>query len=372
MQLEPLAQHCDLLDELDAEFLSRLNGGGASDYRERLDRDKTVAEQKGFYKALLPMMVSANAALSLEPPPFLVDGLIPAQSFTVLYGREATYKSFLALDMVMSIATGKPFFHFKTVSGPALYIFSEGTSSLGLRIEAWVKHYDRKHFLPECPAFFIPQALPLNTESGFLSLRLALQRIPVAPKIVVIDTLNTCTLGADENTTDGLSTLLSVINWIRYNLGAAVLVLHHARKGGDTLRGSTSIPGAADCVMKMTKTDYGVSCACEKMKDGSPFETLTFAPTVVPLPPKRNLASPSSLILELRGDGAPSADTLTDKLLAALPADPVPWGIWRARCAVEGITAKQFERARQKLLDRGSVVANGNTKPITYSRELTL
>src|SRR5262245_54607612 len=71
----------------------------------------------------------------LEEPPirWLVDGWLPARELTLLWGREGTFKSFIALDWALGLAcrAGKG----QTV----IYIAAEGLSGLRPRVAGWME-----------------------------------------------------------------------------------------------------------------------------------------------------------------------------------------------------------------------------------------
>src|SRR5580704_10982572 len=87
-------------------------------------------------------------------PVALVEGMIPERSLAVIYGQPASGKSFLALDLAYSVATGIPWLGRKVQHGPAVYIAGEGIGGLPKRIAAWKDAHGAQggaevHFLPE-------------------------------------------------------------------------------------------------------------------------------------------------------------------------------------------------------------------------------
>src|SRR6266849_2165500 len=71
--------------------------------------------------------VSLKDLEGLPSMDWLIDGLLPAKSFACLYGPPGSYKSFLALDIGLSIANGRPFVGLSTQQGDVAYIAGEGT-----------------------------------------------------------------------------------------------------------------------------------------------------------------------------------------------------------------------------------------------------
>jgi RecA-family ATPase len=77
---------------------------------------------------------------SLPEAKWLIPGLLAAESFAVLYGPPGSAKTFLALELALSIASGiegsaglgKP-----VESGAVIYVAGEGVRGIRKRIEAW-------------------------------------------------------------------------------------------------------------------------------------------------------------------------------------------------------------------------------------------
>jgi hypothetical protein len=87
------------------------------------------------------------------------------------------------------------------------------------------------------------------------------------PKLIVIDTLNRCFGGGDENSTKDMSAFVAGCDAMREEFGASVLIIHHT--GHDSSKGSrgaTSLPSAMDIAFLLVKPE-GSSLAILKNKD---------------------------------------------------------------------------------------------------------
>lgn len=71
-------------------------------------------------------VIKANEldAMYLEPPKFVVDKLFP-QGLGIIVGATKSGKSWLVLDLCLSVSTGTPFLGFKTNQADALYLALE-------------------------------------------------------------------------------------------------------------------------------------------------------------------------------------------------------------------------------------------------------
>jgi hypothetical protein len=138
--------------------------------------------------------VRGLALSGLPRPSWLVDGLLPTRSVTMLYGPPKSGKSFVAIDLAACVATGRPWMGQPTKQGTVLYVVGEGASGVILRQEAWsmyhgVSDLDNIVWYPAAVNLFA-------ADSG---LALADPAADIAADLVVIDTLARCAVGAEES-----------------------------------------------------------------------------------------------------------------------------------------------------------------------------
>ena len=76
--------------------------------------------------------------IRLQPIEFLVDGLIPANSLTSIFGSPGSGKSFIGIDVAMSVSTNSEFHGRPTRSGKTIYVAGEGYNGLVQRGYAWL------------------------------------------------------------------------------------------------------------------------------------------------------------------------------------------------------------------------------------------
>ena len=91
---------------------------------------EVVAEEQAIerYK-----MMRRDAVFAMPPVEFLVDGLITDTGFTMMYGAPGTGKSFIAIDIALSVAHGQAWQGQGVKQGPVLYIAGEGIGGFGKR-----------------------------------------------------------------------------------------------------------------------------------------------------------------------------------------------------------------------------------------------
>ena len=71
----------------------------------------------------------------------LVDGLLQRSGLSVIYGPTGSRKTFLALDIALSIARGVPWCGRDTEVGPVLYLAAEAGRTFQNRVYAYKLHH---------------------------------------------------------------------------------------------------------------------------------------------------------------------------------------------------------------------------------------
>ncbi len=277
-------------------------------------------------------LVSGEAILNQPRPIFLVEGILVESTLSAMIGKEATYKSFIALDMALSIATGKPFQGHTVQRGDVVYIAGEGSGGIRNRIDAWMRQHDcvipdTFHLLPE--AVYLLQA---GEVKGLIN---AVETRAEKPKLVIVDTLARAIQGGDENSAKDMGTLISACDALRTTFGAHVLLVHHENKKGG-IRGSTSLPGAIDTGIDIDRDGEIVTLTCSKQKDSDHFPDITLMRRVVELGD-----SESSLVFTRTDKKPTSPKGKTGQVLAVLREDFDDDGTtastWEKACKERGI-----------------------------------
>jgi len=223
--------------------------------------------------AIPPYATLSIAALRALPPvEWTIDGLIPRRALSALYGAPGAGKSFVALDMALSVATGRAWQGRAIEAGAALYIAGEGVSGMGARVRAWqaARGYWRRDGAD--PAFHVlPLAVPLADADAIERLLATIDAIGERFEMIVIDTVarTLAASGHDENDATEMGLFVAACDAIVAHTGAAALAIHHSGKDAARgLRGSTSFLGAVSASIRATKDGDNLSLAIEKQKDG--------------------------------------------------------------------------------------------------------
>lgn len=180
---------------------------------------------------------------------WIVPDLIPRAGLVAIYGPWSCGKSFLALDLTLSIACGMPFFGTPTVQGKACYVLAEGVEGFGARIAAWSAV--RQAFPDTVSENFrvVPRAVRFF-DGQSVELRMLLERAGFRPVVVVLDTLNGMFSGGDENRTEDMTRFLGYVEDLRNSLDATIIIVHHSRADGERIRGSGALPARMDTIIR--------------------------------------------------------------------------------------------------------------------------
>ena len=210
--------------------------------------------------------------MTMTPPKFLVDGFLQENSLAMIWGHSGSYKSFIALDFALCVATGKDFFGHNVSLGTVLYVAAEGSSGFKNRTTAWVEHYDKKidNF------YLIPMALDINEERTIDDLLADISMYQIKPKLLILDTLARVSGNSEENSASDMSKIINHLDKFREATGATCLIVHHSGKSGSQYRGSSAIYAAMDTSIQIAKDDMYCVLTSDKMKDCEPFEQMMF------------------------------------------------------------------------------------------------
>lgn len=238
--------------------------------------------------------------------PYLIEGICNKEDLIALFGQSAHGKSFIALDMSLSIATGTEYHGRKIREGLVIYIAGEGQTGLKKRIKAWQLYHDidiQKDALP----FYISRTAADFYNIGSAS-DVAEAVYEVAdehignPVLVVIDTLARNFGAGNENSTEDMTQFLRHIDYaIKDRYGCAVMLIHHTgHTNKDRARGSYALKAALDCEYLVSKDGSDIiQVKNTKMKDDEPPTPIIFTTKKIELPwTKGNGDFETSLILE--------------------------------------------------------------------------
>lgn len=287
-----------------------------------------------------PRLLTLDQLIQMPPLRPLVGGLLDLDTLSVVYGRRESFKSFVALDLALSVAAGVSWHDQDTAEGLAVFVAAEGSVGLRHRVEAWQSRHDadpgdRFRVMPDKLNLLHPGEVEAFADEA----------AELGPSLVVIDTLARCIPGGDENSAKDVGLAIASLDTIRQRTGAHVLVVHHSGKGpGQGARGSSALEAAVDTVLEITVRKEIVEVATTKQKHRRHGPAMSFRPRTVG----------HSIVLEV----ASSTPQLGPKQLDALVRladiegdDGATYADWLAT----GVAPSTLKRTITQALELGSI-----------------
>jgi KaiC/GvpD/RAD55 family RecA-like ATPase len=270
-------------DEIATAAFNSQGSGALSLLDEAKQKFGRIAEQRALSGSRrLPLLDLHDLESISAAQSWIVKGVIPADSIGMIFGGSGTFKSFIALDLALHVAHGRPWLGRKTQQGSVLFIAAEGGSGLWKRAEAWHRHNGRKS--AGLPFRVLPVAVDLRLDAWRVVE--AAQAVGMAPSLVVVDTLSQ-TYSGEENSANEMAEYLREIGTrFRALWGCAVVLIHHTgHQETERPRGSSAIRANIDFLYGVWRDQEQMLATfeCQKMKDDDQPADETFSLSVVEL-----------------------------------------------------------------------------------------
>jgi RecA-family ATPase len=295
---------------------------------------------------LLPVAPAHRLAERAEEQRWLVTSLWSEQAVGIIGGEPKCCKSFLALDLAVSVAAGTACLRRFTVPRPGRVLLYAAEDAL---------HIVRRRLEGICAAVGVALAeldvqvitastvrLDLQADRNSLDETVA----KLKPRLLVLDPFVRLHR-IDENASGEVAPLLAYLRELQRRYGVAVVVVHHAKKGasriraGQALRGSSEFHAWGDSNLYLRRNGG--------TREGGEI-TLTVEHRAAPAMPAITLElaqHKNALALEVterRALQTPPQNSVDERITAALTdaARPIPFAELRGLCRVR--TANLYER----------------------------
>lgn len=190
-------------------------------------------------------MVQAASIEASEGPRWLVEGLWEEEGVGILSGAPKSCKTFCALDLAFSVATGTPAlgkFRVKQAGPVLLFCAEDHPAMVRTRLEGFSIH--RGVRLDSAPLHVVLEnSLRLDTPKDQARLEATVEHY--RPRLLLLDPFVRLHRSIDENSALEVSGVLAYLRDIQRNYHVAILLVHHSRKAnagngqvGLSLRGS--------------------------------------------------------------------------------------------------------------------------------------
>lgn len=201
---------------------------------------------------------------------WLVKGVIPRAALGAIYGAPGSGKSFLALDLAMTLARGLPTWAggHRVKKSRVGYVVAEGAVGFRGRLNGYLKEHGLTD--ADVPDLQIMDSAPNLLEPADVRELIAKIKAANGFDVIFVDTLARCVPGAEENSSQDMGRALAACELIRESTGAMVLLLAHSGKVDRGIRGWSGVLGALDVELKVeeNETTGQRSATLTKMKDG--------------------------------------------------------------------------------------------------------
>lgn len=183
---------------------------------------------------------------------WIMPGVLPDASTILLYGPTQSYKSFVALELALAVATGSKSFGVDAEPGPVFYGALEGRFALmHKRRPAWrIAH----GFTGSSQLYVMPAPLMISDDEQVEFVEEIRRRAALLgkrPRLIILDTVSKMMVGLDPNRDAPL--LVRFCDRLVAEFSCSVIAVHHS--GKDTTLGprdSSVYRADFDCVLEVT------------------------------------------------------------------------------------------------------------------------
>jgi hypothetical protein len=287
--------------------------------------------------SLLPVEAAYHLGTRSEDCRWLVAGLWAEEAVGIIGGEPKCCKSFLALDLAVAVAAGVPCLRRFDVLRPGrvlLYAAEDALHVVRMRLEGICAAAGLPLAGLDVQVITVPSLrLDLEADRNNLAETVATLR----PRLLVLDPFVRLHR-IDENASGDVAPLLAYLRELQRRYAVAVIIVHHAKKGGasvragQALRGSSEFHAWGDSNLYLRRQAEDLTLTVEHRAASS------MPPVSLELAQRGD-----ALALEVAGRCAPAApapSSLDERITTALAeaSHALPFAALRSRCRVRAAT----------------------------------
>lgn len=223
-----------------------------------------VAPKDGLTTRTARALIETRVSLS-----WLIEGWLPEGGLALLYGPPGIGKSFVALDLALSVAAGLPWpdpdAAAPAVTHPVLYWAGEGEYGYGLRLRAWLKSRGLKvedlgerFEMLEGRDYDLSRLNDRQLDAVERQLEIRRERHGATP-LLVVDTIAALSPSLDENKAEAVGALIAACKRLIAGYDhpkATIILVHHTGKMSlNGPRGHSRFTGDPDVVIRMQSVE---------------------------------------------------------------------------------------------------------------------
>ena len=195
--------------------------------------------------SMLPVEPAHRLAERAEEQGWLVTGLWSDEAVGIIGGEPKCCKSFLALDLAVSVAAGTPCLRRFSVPRPGrvlLYAAEDALHIVRRRLDGICAAAGLNLIDLDVQVITAP-SLRLDLDADRTRLEETIARMK--PRLLILDPFVRLHR-IDENVSGDVAPLLAFLRELQRKHGLAVVVVHHARKGAGNVRAGQSLRGSSE------------------------------------------------------------------------------------------------------------------------------
>lgn len=299
----------------------------------------------------LPFQRACQLATTGPQTQWLIEGLWADQAVGILGGEPKCCKSFLALDIAVSVASGQPCLRQYPVPRPGKVLLFPAEDSLPVvrqRLEG-IAAAAQVAFASLPIEVITAPTLRLDTPADRQRLSNTVQQLQ--PTLLILDPLIRLHR-VDENDATQIAGLLSFLRQLQRQFKLAVLLVHHARKDsnssrpGQALRGSSELHGWGDSNLYMRRKGAQLTLSTEHRAAPSQDH--------IPLQLTQAGAALSLTILATSATSDPPPESVAQRVRRFLADQKEPISVQRLR-QLAGLRTSTVCAALAELSEQGLV-----------------
>lgn len=193
----------------------------------------------------LPVEPAWRLGTQPEEQRWLIDGLWSDQAVGLIGGEPKCCKSFLALELAVAVASGEPFlrrFRVPRRGRVLLYAAEDALHVVRQRLDGIARAAGCSLEELDIQVITAPR---LRLDLADDVVRLTNTVAAMQPRVLVLDPfvrLHRC----DENASGEVAPLLALLRELQRTHQVAVVVVHHAKKGGNNVRAGQALRGSSE------------------------------------------------------------------------------------------------------------------------------
>lgn len=288
-------------------------------------------------------------------PPELVAGVLHAGAKLMMAGGSKSFKTWVLLDLGLSVATGTPWWGMKTTRGRVLYVNLEIMVEFceqRVRSIMTAKHMDQAadfdswHLRGHARDLreLLPQFVRQATKGQY--------------SLIILDPIYKVLGERDENSNGEVAQLLNEVEALTVQTGAAVAFGHHFSKGNQAEKTSLDRASGAGAWTRDPDTLISITAHEKEEHFAVEFTLRNHAPRAPFVVQWKFPCMEVSAGLDpaaLRKPGAPKKHEVAD-ILVLLMGRTLKYSEWEEHAAKAGISESSFKRLRKIASEQGSVI----------------